>query len=335
MCKSRARATAAAPFFFTPAYLHGIGSFQDGGLKHNFPGEIAWQICRQIWPQRSGSTRMLSLGTGSSEVPSQPTPHFRHVFRDGFLRRGFNAWMSTMESERDSRRLERRLKSSQAAEYHRLNVPLKNVPESIDAIKSIEDYRDLVILQPGSARMAREAAMMLLISRFYFVLGDLPKNTAIPFWCRGFIHCKGSAKDVIAALQRLHPDGLVFVSDCGRGDTIADLGNICSSCGCCRQPITFLVRNIDQVISISLQSVSKQRWRISGFPGSIHSFAIRQSLESPFGRIDHGYPSKAYCNECDNQGPSNKRRRRQRSGSSGVGGSKRPWVAEIPIETIV
>ncbi|KAJ6151386.1 Patatin-like serine hydrolase [Penicillium chermesinum] len=40
--------------FFTPADLQGIGSFQDGGLKHNFAGAIALEVSHQIWPNAGG-----------------------------------------------------------------------------------------------------------------------------------------------------------------------------------------------------------------------------------------------------------------------------------------
>ncbi|KAJ5084790.1 hypothetical protein NUU61_009369 [Penicillium alfredii] len=176
-----ARATAAAPFFFTPADLPGIGSFQDGGLKYNFAGEIANQVSRQIWPQGVGSIRSLSLGTGIAPALTNQTPHFRHIFRDSFVRRGFDAWMSTMETDSDWKKWKGQLKTSTSQDCHRLDVPLGNTSNMIDGVGAMEDYRNLVILQPGSARMAREAAVMLLISRFHFVLGDLPENTATPF----------------------------------------------------------------------------------------------------------------------------------------------------------
>ncbi|KAJ5875185.1 uncharacterized protein N7473_012532 [Penicillium subrubescens] len=71
-------------------YFEGVGSFQDSGLKHNFAGEVASQVSNQIWPLFMGSIRMISIGTGKAPSNKQ-IPHFRHVFRDGFIRRGFNA----------------------------------------------------------------------------------------------------------------------------------------------------------------------------------------------------------------------------------------------------
>ncbi|CAG8887459.1 unnamed protein product [Penicillium egyptiacum] len=286
--------------YFTPIEL-GIGTFQDGGLKHNFAGEIAKQISHQIWPYSKGSTRMLSLGTGAAEPESnRSTPHFRHIFRDGFMRRGFDAWMSSMDTECDWRKMKSRINEANRPDYHRLNVTLGGLPSNVDAVESMDDYRDLVLLQPGSARMAREAAITFLISRFYFVLsGEVADNSTALTWCRGTIRCKGPARRVIMALQRLHPKGLNYTSDYGMVGIFAGLDGLCSSCGCYSHPIAFLVRHVDQVINIYLRADNKRQWKINGFPETLSSLIVKQGLNSSFGQADHGYPSRAPCITCD------------------------------------
>lgn len=297
--------------FFTPVDLQGIGSFQDGGLKYNFAGEIASQVSNQIWPQRMGSTRLVSLGTGTVHSGDQ-TPHFRHIFRDSFVRRGFDAWMSTMETDNDWRKWRNRLKTSAREDCHRLDVSLGNAPNAIDAIEAMEDYRNMVILQPGSARMAREAATTLLISRFFFVASSLPENPAIPFWCRGLVRCKGSAQKVILALEHLYPEGLSYVSDYGLLDAFGGLDSLCPSCGCYSRSISFLARHVDDTVNIYLQSSSKRRWRIGGCPETLAVFAARQGLQSSFGRDDHGHPCREPCGRCDAIGTTKRGKRRRR-----------------------
>ncbi|KAJ5456073.1 uncharacterized protein N7458_004337 [Penicillium daleae] len=321
-----ARATAAAPFFFTPADL-GVGSFQDGGLKYNFAGAIADQVSHQIWPTAIGSTRMLSLGTGKPQSNGQ-TPHFHHVFRDSFIRRGFDAWMSTMNTDNDWKKWRDHLSDSVKGDSHRLDVSLGDTPHAIDAIDAIEDYRNLVILQIGSGRMAREAATTMLISNFFFVVGSLPENTATPFWCHGSVRCKGPARKVVLALEHLYPDGLSYVSDGGLIDRFAGLDSICPSCGCYNSPISFLTRHLDYTVNIYLQSYSQKRWRLGGFPESVASFVSRQGLQSPFGQDDHGYPCRKPCPSCDIVPSPIKgtRRRRESRGSGDIGPRKRALV---------
>lgn len=309
--------------FFTPVDLQGIGSFQDGGLKYNFAGEIAGQVSHQIWPNSIGSTRMLSLGTGKVQSSDQ-TPHFRHVFRDSFLRRGFDAWMSTMESDSEWKRWISRLKGPLRGDCHRLDVSLGNAPHTIDAVEAMEDYRNLVLLQVGSARMAREAATTCLISRFYFVVDSLPENTATPFWCYGSVRCKGTARNVIIALDDLYPEGLSYVSDTGLIDIFGGLDDLCPACGSYSRPLSFLTRHLDHKVSIYLQNSLKKRWRIGGFPESVATFASKQGLHLAFGRDDHGNPCREPCNSCDAiDNPLRGRRRRRQSSVSGSVGPKR------------
>ncbi|QQK44167.1 Patatin-like serine hydrolase, putative [Penicillium digitatum] len=317
-----ARATAAAPFFFTPADLQGIGSFQDGGLKHNFAGEIASQISHLIWPEAIGSTRLLSLGTGITQPDVNPTPHFRHIFRDSFIRRGFDAWMSTLGTESDWRRLKSQLDVAVRSEYHRLNVDLSGTPSTIDSVETMEDYRNLVLSQPGSSRRARDAATTLLVSRFYFELKELPQNTVAPFWCRGFVRCKGSARDLIAALNRLYPEGLTYVSGNNVVEDFNGVDELCGSCGSYIRPLSFLAHHIDHPVDLFLQASSTRRWRLSGFPERLAAFAAKQGLTSSFGRSNHGLPSRIACSSCDvASGPSRsttQRRKRELSASTRV-----------------
>lgn len=312
-----------ATSFFTPVDLQGIGSFQDGGLKHNFAGEIATQISHQIWPSAMGSTRMVSLGTGKAES-SDHTPHFRHIFRDSFLRRGFDAWMSTMDTDSDWKKWRTRLPDLVRADSHRLDVSLGNSPHAIDAVETMEDYRNLVILQVGSARMAREAATSLLVSRFYFTMDSLPENTTMPFWCYGSVHCKGPAQKVVKALELLYPQGLSYVSDCGLIGDIGGVDSLCVLCGRYNRSISFLTRHSDHTVNIYIQAPSKMRWRIGGFPETVANFAFKQGLDSPFGQENHDHPCRQPCHNCDATAtPSKGKRRRSESGSLVDVGSKK------------
>ncbi|PLB48771.1 hypothetical protein P170DRAFT_425790 [Aspergillus steynii IBT 23096] len=94
-----ARATAAAPFYFSPAHIRAIGSFQDGGLRDNFAAGIARRVSCCIWPSRARVSRLIFLGTGKTESPGLRLPYFCYVFRDGFICRGYNALMSNLDIE--------------------------------------------------------------------------------------------------------------------------------------------------------------------------------------------------------------------------------------------
>lgn len=163
----------------------------------------------------------------------------------------------------------------------------------------MNDYRDLVLLQLGSARIARDAATTLLISRFFLLIGSLPEQTSVPFWCPGVVRCKGPAREIILALEYLYPEGLSYVLDSGLIDGFGGLDSLCPLCRCYNYPISFLTRHLDYTINIYLQSRTKKKWRISGFPESVATFASRQGLQLLFGHGNHGYPSRKPCQSYD------------------------------------
>lgn len=297
----------------------------------NFAAGIARRLSRQIWPSRRRPARILSMGTGMSDRPQNQSPHFRHIFRDGFLRRGFDAWMSTMNSQAKWEEMWSQLEDTFKPDYIRFDVPLRSMPSTIDNVEAIEDYENLVVLQPGAARLAREAASSLLISRFYFVLGGWPENTTKSFWCRGTIRCKGRARELISALQRLHPRGLECTTNAGPVGRFAGLEEVCPTCERYCRPMSFFARHTDEEVSIYIRSETKQRWRISGFPSSIASLAEAQDFMSPFGRRDHGQPGAAPCSNCDSLGHILHGTRRKRSSTSSKGErAKRVRVAGSP-----
>ena len=59
-----ARATTAAPTFFTPAPI-GLNMYIDGGIGYNNPAEQAILEARRIWPSRPIGC-LVSLGTGKN-----------------------------------------------------------------------------------------------------------------------------------------------------------------------------------------------------------------------------------------------------------------------------
>ncbi|KAL4888218.1 patatin-like phospholipase [Aspergillus ambiguus] len=287
--------------FFTPVDIQGIGSFQDGGLRNNLAADIALRLSRRIWPSRKNPARLLSMGTGITVRARDRSPHFRHVFQDGFLRRGFDAWMSTMDTEVKWQEMVNQLDETVKQDYIRFNIQLHET-----------EYRNLVILSPGSARLAREAATALLASRFFLVLDRLPAGTVTPYWCRGTIHCKGRAKELLSVLLELHPQGLVWATDSEPLSRMVDPHELCVDCGRYYQKVSFLIVNPDRAMNIYLRTRDKRRWRISGFPDSIMSLSAKQQLGTPFGRYDHGSPAVAPCHSCDGfrEGTLGVRRRR-------------------------
>ncbi|KAL4740381.1 patatin-like phospholipase [Aspergillus similis] len=302
--------------YFSTANLGPKGSFQDGGLKDNFAADIARRICRRIWPSKPGITRLLSLGTGQTNSPQHCAPLFRNVLRDGFLQRSYQAFMSQMDTMPKWLKMKNELDEATKQDYLRFDVQLENVPCTIDNTNLMDDYRNLVIGQPGSNRMARDAATALLVGRFYFTLQcPLEESTGAGYaWCHGTIRCKGPVRHIVEALQAQHHQQMDFVTDAQHLAAFGGLDDICSACGRYSNKVSILLGHYNESVSIYLRVNRRIKWRISGFPIDISSHA--QQLESPFGRSDHGRPAAAPCVLCDEAKTSLTERRRKRKSAS-------------------
>ena len=85
---------------FRPIQISSSGTFQDGGLKHNNPINLALWESRYIWPEIEKPDVVISLGTGTgSRTSSTPAPNFRHVIHDGFIPRLWRCFMSSLDGQ--------------------------------------------------------------------------------------------------------------------------------------------------------------------------------------------------------------------------------------------
>ncbi|EED20944.1 conserved hypothetical protein [Talaromyces stipitatus ATCC 10500] len=296
-----------------------VGTFQDGGLTDNFAGGIARRTVRLIWPSCREPARLLSLGTGSTPPPSGGSlPHFRNSFLDGFPRRAFSAWMKCLEPEGKWKEMKSQLDESISQNFRRLNVPLEETSSALDNVEMIDRYRDLVLRYPGSATMAKDAALDLLTARFFFELDACPSVDQSPFRLYGTIRCKGSARLLVAAMERLAPHPLEFVTDQHRLGWLVPDRDICPSCNRFCWPVSLLCRNSDQLLHIYIKSGREKRWNLNSFPTTAAKLVCRQQLDVPFGRIDHGQPSRQPCAACEcGRLPFRGRRRRRNLDSAG------------------
>ncbi|KKO97494.1 hypothetical protein THAR02_10405 [Trichoderma harzianum] len=62
------RCCTAAPYYFTPHHIDGIGTFQDGGLTFNNPASIALKETAALFPATPKPSIVASFGTGAAQT---------------------------------------------------------------------------------------------------------------------------------------------------------------------------------------------------------------------------------------------------------------------------
>ncbi|KAJ5033175.1 hypothetical protein NUH16_003091 [Penicillium rubens] len=87
--------SVAAPFYFQPKRLPGLGLLQDGGVRANNPLAIALRESGIIWPMAKRHDLLQSVGTGfSTSTPSESTGFLGRIL-EGALPRLYRATMSS------------------------------------------------------------------------------------------------------------------------------------------------------------------------------------------------------------------------------------------------
>ena len=288
---------------FQPLQISTLGTFQDGGLKHNNPVNLALWESRYIWPSSSQPDIVVSLGTGTNinQDQSPRAASFRHIIQDGFVPRLWRSFMSSLDGQSAWRELWNRLDDSSRAQYFRTNIYLPNSALAIDDVNCIDELRVCAHSQSQNDGFGQTTAFALLISGFFFELTDAPLYQNGKVYCKGSIRCRLQGQLIVQALKRVHPSDLIFMTDREIVGYYKGEEDLCHFCRRYRKNVEFVVRHLDESMSIFLQSVIEGRRRISGFPRAMRWFQEQQGLSAPFG---NPFPdSYRACEHCRSHAP--------------------------------
>ncbi len=283
--------------------------------------DLALWECARLWPFATKPDVVLSLGTGKEaevKTPRSPkAPTFRHLLNDGFIPRLCRSFMSSLDGERAWRDSINRLDSNTRADYFRLNVPYLGAEPRLDDIECIGTLRSSVHLQPQGSRDRSSIACALLTASFYFELDELPNLEAGQYLCRGTIRCRNNSRAVLRSFAKLYKSGLDFTTGT---ETLGSLtyDDICDTCHVYGKRVQLNVRQLEDVLSISIRINGLERRKISGSPHNILWYAKQQALDAPFGRVNHDSPMRWVCQACvrpPNQHQSSSRATRKRKSS--------------------
>ena len=208
--------------------------------------------------------------------------------------------MSSLDGQSAWRELWNRLDDSSRAQYFRANIYLPN-SAPIDDVNCIDELRVCAHSQSQNDGFGQTTAFALLISGFFFELTSAPLYENGKVYCKGSIRCRVQGQLIVQALNRVHPSDLIFMTDHEIVGYYKGDEDLCHMCRRYRKNVEFVVRHLDESMSIFLQSVIEGRRRISGFPRTMRWFQEQQGFNAPFGKPFPDPPR--VCEDCHSPGP--------------------------------
>ncbi|KAE9568008.1 hypothetical protein CGMCC3_g15850 [Colletotrichum fructicola] len=300
------RCATAAPYYFTPWSIDGLGTFQDGGLVANNPSAIALQEVGSIFPEAPDPSLLVSVGTGSSARVSEGGG-WRDCFplrlARAFLNREKNAWQRVVAQKNVDR----------SGEFFRFDVEFDGPEPPLDSLSSFDDpERDDECTFEGLPALRR----LVLCARAELFLFELRASQPYVFSdggyeCCGHIRCRLAAgseslKEFMRQLARSRACFRVGGHEVG-GD-FASYPTACPD-GLFLLEVRFRVASLQESLSVCLWETPSEGRSISGSPFTVRQLVRSQKLDQCFGTSDH---RKKRSRDDDNEDASRKRPRLKR-----------------------
>ncbi|KAL4889165.1 hypothetical protein BDV59DRAFT_205438 [Aspergillus ambiguus] len=288
-----ARATTAVPILFPPIHLPGIGSCEDGGLKHNNPAGICVVETRSMWPSAPEPATLISLGTGR---PRQPHGQRRRTWTRGFAFRLYDFIAEAMDADEGWKKLLAQLDETKRRTYHRLDVTFPDQVPLLNAVGQVQWMTDLV--DGVAAGLVRSALTSLLLASLFLELAAVPTWEDGYHLCLGTIRCRARGRAFVDALGRLHPRASTYTLVGQSLGASAREDAVCPECGRYCVPVRFALRGPDTPISLSLKLDEERTELLGGFPRSLRWFLEQQGMDLT-GHEWSQAPARSECKSCD------------------------------------
>ena len=274
--------TVDASRFFTPKILKTLGTFQDGGLRHNNPLNIALWESRFLWPQKGEPDFALSLGTGTPYRRSSSTS----PVKDRFFQRIMKTFMLSLDGEKTWDEFVNSLPETSRSRFHRLNLSLSSSNLGIDDVSIIENLKRRAQEHFEADAQVRLVRDSIWASLFYFELEDCPQYVDSKYVCAGHVLFRlNLPEDGQENLyRRLKESSALFLVD---GRPVACVDSLPKTFPPFKRKIRFTVSSLSETLGISLRGITLKPRLISGSPKSVKELMKLQMLQAPFGRYDH------------------------------------------------
>jgi hypothetical protein len=247
--------------FFKPQTVQRLGDFQDGGLQHNNPSDIAQWEARFIWPRKNEPEFTLSLGTGTSVSVSN-----RDITtKPKFYTRLFQSYLRTLDSEEAYRRFYNSLPVNSRYRYHRLNVRFSGPEPFLDDAEKIPELKEnFNVMIRDTQSLLLSVIDSMLAAMFYFELDGPPALESSEYICTGHIFCRlDLPKEGLRELYiRVRDTSLWFLI---QGCSVSCSQGVPTGIPPFKRRVDFVVKTRDKLISFCLRGITSVSKPISGF----------------------------------------------------------------------
>ncbi|KAH2558742.1 hypothetical protein KXV70_004079 [Aspergillus fumigatus] len=292
-----ARCTVAALGYFTPKYIEGLGTFQDGGVRVNCPLRTALRESEVLWPSRKRPDLVVSIGTGYASEGSSVDENSTHAFlKGGFIDRAIRTFLSSpaVDGRRGWKDALDSVPQDVQKNVFRLDRILPGELPELDDINAIDE------LDQHDYSISEELTKAWFAKALFFELDQEPTFLQNHYECRGSILCcKHDAAGIVKQIAARFPEARFALS---RGSSLGDVDGEygCSKCGYYRKRVSFKVSNLHETVDLGVTGTTGFI-SIGGFPTTVQCLLENQQADSPFGRSDHSRdrwpPSRGcYCN---------------------------------------
>lgn len=303
-----------------------IGTFQDGGLQHNNPINIARWEMKTIWPEKNNADLIVSIGTGSCVTRPVDSTRERAIFLARFLKhmfqlvwnpaieRLYNNAMETMDGERAHEKFANDLPSPASERYCRLNLFLPDSEPPLDDPSQMGYLKERAYVNDRERVKTFNTILELAFaSLFYFELDSLPTWSGREWKCSGRILCRLNMdrEGRNRLYEKLRNGRYQFLLP-PYGTPIRCVERAPKGLPPYQKPVTFWVPSLDElgygitILAAGAHPIQSPR-AISGFPMKLRQLVAAQELDAPFGRANGASKEKPLP---PTESTGNKRKRR-------------------------
>ncbi|KAF8856244.1 FabD/lysophospholipase-like protein [Acephala macrosclerotiorum] len=294
-----ARAASAAPGFFPPKEIDGVGIFQDAGPLENDPLISALELAADMCPLVEEPDFIVSLGTGTprtKESSSVPASSHLRLWKDKAFPR---LWRMFWEKMRD-RQVKQVFRTY--PRYHRLDTEFDGPLPRLDNIQSIHELQLKAQEDPSVSKVIDNIARYAIASLFYFELDSKPEKSNGDYTGIGSIFCTIRQSDpAFQPLLDQLSNATFYLNNCPIPGTVDDHSFIGKD-GNFRKRVEL---SLSGRFTISLKQGDSEPCNISGSPYSVERQILALELDAHFGRADHGKRKRS----ADGDLPARKRQR--------------------------